>query len=386
MNILFLVYHGLAPDSGISKKILSQVKGLRQNGHRVAVCTYFLDARRHRIRCIDEEGSPQQCIADYGHGPLAALRKRISYGCIAQWAAAHHIEVAYVRSFHNANPFTIALFRRLRKAGIRVVQEIPTYPYDAEYANFSLYGKLELMVDKTFRRRLARTANALVTFTSEPQIFGQRTICISNGVDLDALPLQHPVPHPTDEVHLIGVAEVHFWHGFDRLIRGLGEYRRQPHEVRVVFHLVGHIDAPERWGSPFAEGIEPLIRQYGLEDDVVLHGSLHGAALDDVFNQAQLAVGSLARHRSRITRIRTLKNREYAARGIPFIYSEDDEDFDHQPYVMKVPADESPIPIQALVDFLRRQTMTAEAIRQTVEPLSWQHQMEKVIHELVTHS
>ncbi|MEG2480028.1 MAG: hypothetical protein RSA50_07120, partial [Mucinivorans sp.] len=43
---------------------------------------------------------------------------------------------------------------------------------------------------------------------------------------------------------------------------------------------------------------------------------------DDLFEQADIAIGSLARHRSGITTIKTLKNREYAARGIPFIYSE----------------------------------------------------------------
>ncbi len=35
-----------------------------------------------------------------------------------------------------------------------------------------------------------------------------------------------------------------------------------------------------------------------------------------------MGIASLGRHRNGITRIKTLKNREYAARGIPFVYSE----------------------------------------------------------------
>ena len=46
-----------------------------------------------------------------------------------------------------------------------------------------------------------------------------------------------------------------------------------------------------------------------------------------------------------------MKNREYAARGIPFIYSETDSDFDNKPYVLKGPADESPTNIQDIIDF-----------------------------------
>ena len=42
-----------------------------------------------------------------------------------------------MRSDHNANPFTIHMVHQMRKAGIKVVMEIPTYPYDQEYIGFS---------------------------------------------------------------------------------------------------------------------------------------------------------------------------------------------------------------------------------------------------------
>jgi glycosyltransferase involved in cell wall biosynthesis len=375
MRILFLVYHGLSAHSGISKKILSQVKGLEEAGHRVAVCTYFVDAQGHRVREIDG------CrIADYGTGRLAALRKRCSYGCIARWAEEHDIQLVYVRSYHNANPFTIRLFRRLRKAGIRVVMEIPTFPYDAEYANFPWWDHVELAVDRLFRRRLAACTEAVVTFTDVERIFDQRTIRISNGVDFSALPLHQSAHHAADELHLIGVAEVHFWHGFDRLLRGLGEYDEAACGVKVFFHLVGGIGHEERYGSRFAEGFETLIQRYGLADRVIFYGPLHGEELDKAFAQADMAVGSLARHRTGISVIKTLKNREYAARGIPFVYSETDPDFDGRDYVMKVAPDESPVPIDRVVDFFRSRLWDSSAIRQSVEDLSWRRQMERVIH------
>ena len=106
---------------------------------------------------------------------------------------------------------------------------------------------------------------------------------------------------------------------------------------------------------------------------------MFGKELDEVFNQCQFAIGSLARHRSGITVIKTLKNREYATRGIPFIYSEQDSDFDHQSYVLKAPADESPINIQQILDFMDSFTMKPEEIRHTVEHLTWKIQMQKVV-------
>jgi len=112
---------------------------------------------------------------------------------------------------------------------------------------------------------------------------------------------------------------------------------------------------------------------------VVFHGKLFGDELTAVFNQCQFAIGSLARHRSGISCIKTLKNREYAARGIPFIYSEEDSDFDQQPYVMKAPADESPIEISKILDSINHFHISPENIRSSVSLLSWKYQMKRVI-------
>ena len=123
----------------------------------------------------------------------------------------------------------------------------------------------------------------------------------------------------------------------------------------------------------------PIINKYGLQDKIIFHGQLFGDELTEVFNQCQFAIGSLGRHRSGITVIKTLKNREYATRGIPFIYSEQDSDFDHQPYVLKAPVDESPVDIQQIVDFMDGFSMKPEDIRNTVKHLTWKIQMQKVV-------
>ena len=105
----------------------------------------------------------------------------------------------------------------------------------------------------------------------------------------------------------------------------------------------------------------------------------NGKGLDDVFNQCVFAIGSLGRHRSGITTIKTLKNREYAARGIPFIYSENDADFDGKPYILKAPADESPVNMQRILSFIDNYKPAPTEIRSSVMHLSWRCQMAQVI-------
>jgi glycosyltransferase involved in cell wall biosynthesis len=380
MKILFLVYHGFEEFSGISKKIHYQVKGLRENGHDVHLCHYTITDDGHRCRFVDDD-----VIQDYGKGFIAALRQRIGYDCIYDYCVREGIQFVYARCFQNANPWLIRFFKKLRQTGIHTVTEIPTYPYDAEFVGFSRMTRLNLKVDQIFRCALYRQMDAVITFSDAKEIFGQRTIRISNGVDFDSIPLHEPLS-VNHELHLIGVAEVHYWHGFDRLIAGLGEYYKHstlhtPHSTfrDVYFHIVGGVGPSEMYDSMHAPGFYELIEKYGIQDKVIFHGQLFGQALDDVFNQCQFAIGSLARHRSGITNIKTLKNREYATRGIPFIYSEQDSDFDHQPYVLKATADESPVNIQQIIDFVGNNQQLPVVIRKSVENLSWKIQMQQVV-------
>ena len=151
---------------------------------------------------------------------------------------------------------------------------------------------------------------------------------------------------------------------------------------QLFFHIVGGVASNEMYGSMHAPGFAELIDKYGIQDHIIFHGQLFGEELDDIFNQSCFAIGSLARHRSGINAIKTLKNREYATRGIPFIYSEQDSDFDNQPYVLKAPADESPIDVQQILDYMDSHHFHPENIRKTVENLSWKMQMQKVIEEV----
>lgn len=368
MKILFLIFHGFDPNNGISKKISYQLEAFKANGHEAHLC--YMDENGSKRRIADDA-----VIADYGNGKKGKILKRTEFGSIVDYAITQHIDFVYIRSNHNANPFTINMVRRMKKAGMKVVMEIPTYPYDQEYFNKSM--RRQLIQDKLFRNMFAKQLDAIVTFSEEDYIFGQQTIRISNGIDFDSVRMKKGSHHPSDELHLIGVAEIHRWHGFDRVIQGLAEYYSKPRDLKVYFHVVGYFFSPVE-----EDEITGIIKKHHLEPYIILYGKKHGKELDEIFDQCDFGIGSLGRHRVGIDHIKTLKNREYAARGIPFIYSETDTDFDNKPYVLKMPADEKAINIEDIISFYQQLTITPQQIRDSIADLSWKHQMGKVIYTL----
>ena len=380
MKILFLIYHGFSEHSGISKKIHYQIKGLRENGHEVHVCTYYIREDGHRVRMVDDD----LVLQDFGYGRWAAIKQRFSFKKLTDYVIKNGFEFVYARSFHNANWATVKMFKQFKTHHIPSVIEIPTYPYDQEYTGTTSWeNKIKLMLDKLYRRKLAAQVNAIVTFTNDKEIFNQRTICISNGIDYDHIPMQQKRSHPDNEIHLIGVAEVHYWHGYDRLIAGLGEYYQNSPNKDIYFHIVGGIADSEMYGSSHAPGFHELIQKYNIRKYVIFHGPKFGDELDTLFNQADFAIGSLARHRSGITNIKTLKNREYAARGIPFVYSEMDEDFEQMPYIIKALADESPIDLSNIIRAIEGNKICSSEIRKSISQLTWKEQMQKVVDNVI---
>ncbi len=369
MKALFLTFHGFHATNGISKKIHYQVRALEANGVETHLC-YLSETQGIKYRMLDQE-----ILADYGGGIKGKLYKRFEFNSVFRYIIKKQIDLVYIRSDHNANPFTIRLVRKIKKAGIHVVMEIPTYPYDQEYVLSK--RKIQLLIDKCFRQQLAKHLDQIITFSNYKTIFGTSTLQISNGIDFNDIPVKQEANNTSQEIHLIGVAEIHYWHGFDRLLKGLANYYIHSPQYKVYFHIIGDFFNPgER------EEYMSIIKENHLDPYVILHGRQAGQMLDLLFELCDFGIGSLGRHRSGITNIKTLKNREYAARGIPFIYSEIDEDFENMPYIMKIPANEEAVDIKQILNFYNQLHITPLEIRNSIRHLSWNNQMKKVLDEM----
>ncbi len=374
MKALFLIFHGFEDFNGISKKIRSQIKALKECGLDVKTC--YLEENNKKLRMIDDT-----IIADYGNGIFAKIKKRISFQSVINYVQKEKISFIYIRYDHNSNPFTIHLVKELKRLNCKIVLEIPTYPYDKEYQFLPFAYKRILWTDQLFRRKFVSYVDYIVTFSDDKEIWAIPTINISNGIDFESIKLKTKINDTNKELHLLGVATIHPWHGFDRILCGLAEYYKKNPNYKVIFHIVG-FGVPE-----VVDYYKRLIKEGNINDYVHFYGGLFGEKLDEIFEKCDMGIGSLARHRSNIDKIKTLKNREYAARGIPFIYSETDDDFENMPYIKKEKADDSPINIDELIKFHKSVTLSPEEIRNTIlNKLSWKNQMSIVIQKAMKYN
>lgn len=203
-----------------------------------------------------------------------------------------------------------------------------------------------LWFDKIFRTKLHLYLDYIATYSIDDTIFKVPTIKIMNGIDCATIPVISAVNYSVSSIRLIAVAQFGLWHGYDRLICGLHEYYKKNPSQKVYLDLIGDGDK-----SVVQEYQEKIVR-YKLQKYITYHGQLSGDALTNVFNQADIAVCSLANHRSLIFLSSELKSREYMARGLPMISSTKIDilpsDFEYIKYVSE---DNTPIDVNGIIDF-----------------------------------
>jgi len=205
-----------------------------------------------------------------------------------------------------------------------------------------------LLSDLLYSKKIRESVDAIVGVTPEITNYqltqylvkNKPRISISNGFDVHSVPLRTVQPL-NDEIHLLIVANVSYWHGIDRILKGLKKYNGK---IKIILHIVGN--------GKEIDNLKRISSELKLENDIVFHGHLTGIQLDELYNICHIGVGSLGIHRKGLSQTSELKAREYCARGLPYIIAVSDPDFPGTfPYIKLFPPDDSPLNIEKIIEF-----------------------------------
>lgn len=332
---------------GPNIKVLSQCRAFSQYGYEVE-----LIGRRGMETVLIEDGQVTRTIGAAGVDIPASrarniLAKQKQIRDLLGYLRGAHYDACYIR-YEFSDPGFLRLLKALRGICKKIVLELPTYPYEPENQD-SLLSRMRMKLDGLCRRQLHKYIDFIVTFyAGYDTLFGIPVEVIPNGFDFSAAALPERAPGG-DAIHIIAVSSMRLWHGYERFLSGMHAYYAGENEPRrnIVLHLVGN-------GREYGK-YSALVEEYGLHEHVILEGAMSGEPLEALYEQCTLGIDSLARHRSGIDVLSSLKSREYGARGLPMINSCKidiiDDDF---PYLLRVPADETPIDMHDVIAFYDR--------------------------------
>ena len=247
-----------------------------------------------------------------------------------------------------------ALSRRLTRR--LLILHVPT-PVQAGYREIRLVSTRRTALFLSFLIRLTYplaclAANRVVqngqAEAEDPAWIRRKSLVLPN-------PARHPrliapareAANELAEIVLVGVAANGYYHGYSRVLSGLIEYCRGGGPGKFRIELIGPMKA-------FAEELRILERAELGPHRVSLVGAISEEEVIEHLREAHAALGVLATHRTGLTLGSPLRHRLYLHAGIPWISSLADVGL-HEPasFVMRVPADESPIDLAEAVEWLR---------------------------------
>lgn len=373
-TFLYVVKYPLDDHYSIKKKIDGQVAAAARLGLDVWQTAYD---RQHT--CLLHQGQQQPVKRIWlGRMPGYIHTKAFLdlFDTVRRSLRRQHFDVVYMRHCP-IGPGGIRMMRLIAKAGSQLVVEIPSFPLENE-GKRNVLRRLYWAYSQHCWKRAAKYVTRFVVIGGPADSYlGRPAMNIDNGVDVEAIPLRQHEPAADGKIHILALATMARWHGFDRLIQGAAQ---MPGELRsqLVVDMVGSDGdgSLPRW--------QQLVEDLGVGDVVRFHGYTTGKALDDIFAMADVGVCSLGLHRHGYQTASHLKLREYTARGLPFLYAGEDPSVpENAPFCMRIPADDSPVPMEAAAAFARcmkgQEQIPAQMRQYAREHMSWEAPMKKAL-------
>lgn len=314
------------PESGVERKVRAQHKALQS----------LVDCGLVILDPVQYTGSAKEKIIR--RLPFTAAWRKWEYH-----GEFHDADFLYIRQvYHDASFVRYLKAMKQDNPRIRIIYEVPTYPYDTE-AKISIATASFAAKERLNRIRAAKYMDRIVTFYNQDAIWNVPCLKLINGYDFSQV--QIPERKIGETIHILSVAATAFWHGYDRVIEGLRHYYQNGGQESIVYHLVGNI-LPEH---------QKMVEEYGLASHVIFYGRMSGEPLKQMFAKCALGLDVLGGHRKNYPVSSSLKSREYCAYGMPMITSSP-VDFMQKdcPWQLLVPYDDSHVDMQRVVDFYHR--------------------------------
>lgn len=314
MKIFYFFFWNDGIESGVIKKIGYQVKSWERLGHEVLVniLTQENSALYKDHQQVEDLFFKKWTILPYsGFVSRAKQAKQLLIN-----ADNFKPDVVYLRKCK----YTPAIAKLLER--YPSVMELNGMPKPFRY-------RIGHIFDRTTIRLLVTKLNGFIAVANEiskAEIYKNTKLpcqVIGNSInleDFENLPIKNNDNNPI--LVYIGTSN-QYWQGVDKILR----FANLKPEWK--FHIVG---------SNRDEFSNIIIDH----ENVMFHGKLSKIEYRKIFEESDVAIGSLARHRRGMNETSTLKVREYLAFGLPVIMAHEDPDFaGNELYIKILPNNEN---------------------------------------------
>jgi hypothetical protein len=250
----------------------------------------------------------------------------------------------------------------------------------SRFLSWIQYFLYPIIMEKFYGTLTAKNLLAAVCVTNEIALYKKKigfnnTISLPNGIGVQQYKVRKS-PSFDSKLKLIFLKGTHTmapWNGFERIVNSIDEFNKnKTNQCEIELIVCGHKFEGE---IPNREYIKHL-------------GYLTKIELDKLMDEVHIGVSTMESYKEGIYEASRLKAREYVARGLPFIYANEDLDFNNETdyFALKLPNSSELIDFNKVIDFATNVLLDSEHPQKmrkyAEEHLDFQVKMKKLYQEL----
>ena len=234
-KLLYIVRYSIDEDFNLKMKFDGQLEAFRNIGYDV----YFVGYDHQHFYLIHNDskeiiGNTHFSIPSYIH----TFYYVDVYNIIRKLIKKEYFDYFYWRSA----PSWLASYRltkAIKKSGSKLIYEIPTFLKTTEKPLSKLRALFEVY-SSHWNNKMNQYIDCYVMIGEDAHGMykGKPAINIDNGINVDAIPVRK-VNYDPNAIHLMALASMSYWHGYDRIIQSLADYKGNQ---KVIIHMIGGND------------------------------------------------------------------------------------------------------------------------------------------------
>ncbi len=284
----------------------------------------------------------------------------------------------------NGDPSGGRFFKKYNIISEHHTLEVPEYQSHLQ-SNLPVYDKIargfRLKLEQANGPKMLQKAKGIIGVTNEIIEYelsrisdNVPTITIPNGITVEKVSKTGFKKFDGKCLDIVIVASKPSpWHGVDRLVRSIDDYKGC---VNINLHIIGDVRKSD------------VISVSNEHCKIICHGYKSDNDLDDILKNSNIGISTLELYTKRMNEACSLKTREYTARGLPYVLAYDDPDLQqvdkNKQFFLKFPNDNSLIDFQAVIHFaenISKKKDLAEYMRDyALKYMDWSVKMKQYIN------
>ncbi|MGT2721166.1 hypothetical protein [Streptococcus porcinus] len=299
------------------------------------------------------------------------LRKKQLYRQLAIHFSENYDSINNILYIRRLGINLIYFGRYIKQFKSKILYEIPTYPIDS---GTSFFRKVALKIENIYfdKRVYPYLAGIPVFIQSFREPFKEKFIPLENAVKVlkDKVYFEN---QGNNQLTFIFLGNLQKWHGLEKFIEEIKVFSKKEVKLEIF--------------SSNTETYAKFKKMYCNIENIIFNDAITFAELEDKLTGDLIGVGGLD-YESRGAEVDTsLKNKDYAALGIPFIYKLPDISFQNYPYALKLEnRDFNGTLVTKVIRWynsIYTPTMNQKIKNYALSNLTYDNQVEKVIRKLL---